>query len=124
MAPWRACPWAALVQWVAYTLHIDQAWNMFSPHPPDASWWYIIEVCVATHSHFILPRAAHRSPSSFCWCVRACVRVACAQGTLVNEDVVEMHRDRGMFAWKGVPLNGTRGLEPCVACVVSARAEF
>lgn len=57
------------IRWVAYTLHIDQAWNMFSPHPPDASWWYIIE------------------------------------GTLVNEDIVEMHRDRGMFEWKGVPLN-------------------
>jgi hypothetical protein len=35
-----------------------------------------------------------------------CVR-GHTQGSLVNEETVEMHRDRGMFEWKGGPLNGT-----------------
>lgn len=28
---------------IGWLLHIDQSWGMFSPHPPKAHWWYVIE---------------------------------------------------------------------------------
>jgi len=28
---------------IVWVLHLDQAWSMFSPRPPDSWWWYNIE---------------------------------------------------------------------------------
>jgi len=29
--------------WVGLALHLDQFWGMFSPHPPKAHWYYVIQ---------------------------------------------------------------------------------
>jgi hypothetical protein len=28
--------------WMIWTTRTDQVWNMFSPHPPKASWWFVL----------------------------------------------------------------------------------
>jgi len=29
--------------WIGLALHVDQFWGMFSPHPPKAHWYYVIQ---------------------------------------------------------------------------------
>eukprot|EP01113_Clastostelium_recurvatum_P003365 TRINITY_DN1146_c0_g1_i3.p1 TRINITY_DN1146_c0_g1~~TRINITY_DN1146_c0_g1_i3.p1 ORF type:complete len:277 (+),score=66.70 TRINITY_DN1146_c0_g1_i3:1-831(+) len=37
--------------WVGVLLRVDQSWNMFSPHPPKAHWWYVIEARLDDDTH-------------------------------------------------------------------------
>lgn len=36
--------------WIGWTLGIDQAWGMFSPHPPLADWYHVVEAVLEDNS--------------------------------------------------------------------------
>lgn len=42
--------------WIAFVFHIDQFWGMFSPHPPKAHWYYVIQAQGDTGEEFELFR--------------------------------------------------------------------